>query len=78
MKLLEWIRQNPGKSYNIFVFNKHCNSYVPYQKDYRLLYDKEIKEIHEIKSHKLVWNKKLLMMTPAEPSHNIYMEKEEN
>lgn len=76
MKLLEWIRQNPGRHYNIFIYKEYCNSYAPYQKDYRLVYDSEIKEIHEIKSHKLVWDKKLLMMVPDKPSYNIYLKEE--
>ena len=77
MTLLEWIRKNPGKSYTVFVFKKHYNCYAPYQQDLRLIYNKKIKELHEKKSHKFVWNKKLLMMTPAEPSYHIYLEKEE-
>ena len=76
MNLLQWIRQNPGRHYNIFIYDKNCRLYVPYQKDCRLLYDKEIKEIHEAKSHKLVWDKKLLMMVPDKPSYNIYLKKE--
>jgi len=75
MRLLEWIRNNVGRNYNIFVYKENCRSWAPYQNDYRLLYDLEIKEIHKVKSHKFVFDKKRLMMVPAEPTYNIYLEK---
>ncbi|MBR3208833.1 MAG: hypothetical protein IKF82_01050 [Bacilli bacterium] len=76
MTLIKWIQTHYGANYSIFVYNKRCRSYVPYQNDIRLLYDREIKEVHQIKSHKLVWDKKLLMMVPDKPNNHIYIEEE--
>lgn len=73
MTVLEWIRKNPGEKYNIFIYKDYCRTYVPYQNDYRLIYDMEIVETHQVKSHKLIWDKKLLMMVPDKPSYNIYI-----